>query len=476
MFKTPKIQIRNFIRIATYNFFIFTLLCLFSINLIGNDEEVDDKDIKDLKKNKELKFITKKRPWISFGEIVGLNIGVCVFNKYIAKEDFANISWKSIKENFNHGFGFDIDNFQMNFLFHPFHGNLYFNSARANGMNFWESIPYTVFGSLMWEMTMENTYPAGNDLIMTTSGGIMLGETLYRLSSHILDDSKTGVERTIREILAAIINPVRAFNRLVRGETNEINPNNSFNRAKIRGILTLGGRGILKGFHGTSKKTSPLIDFHLIYGEPFKGNEKQKPFDFFVLKTLFMPQKKNKAFDLLDYALLSGKSIKDRFDFKHLIGFFQYFDFIKNEAISIGSSAIGGGIISEYPLSTSTKISTSTHIGAMLMGATNTEYFKEEERDYNFCTGYILKFDATITNKKLGTLLIELNNYRTYIINGIKGNERLYVSKLTYSLPIAKGWGLGLSYFRYHRKSYYKKFNNVKKRIRGIRGFISYQF
>ena len=85
----------------------------------------------------------------------------------------------SIKNNFKTGPVWDTDKFSTNLVAHPYHGSLYFNAARSNGMNFWQSIPFAAGGSLMWEFFMENEPPSINDLMATTFGGVELGEITY---------------------------------------------------------------------------------------------------------------------------------------------------------------------------------------------------------------------------------------------------------------------------------------------------------
>ncbi len=98
-------------------------------------------------------------------------------------------------------------------------GSFYFNAARSNGYNFWESAPIVFAGSYMWKILGGNGKPEREDLINTTFDGILLGEVLYRLSSNILDDRSVGRERVFREILAGIIDPVRGFNQLLQGKS-----------------------------------------------------------------------------------------------------------------------------------------------------------------------------------------------------------------------------------------------------------------
>ncbi len=127
--------------------------------------------------------LNKKYPiWIPITEVVGLNAGLGAFNAYVSKSEFAKISFKTVATNLEIGAVWDHDHFITNFFAHPYHGNLYFNIARSNGYSFWESVPFSFGGSLMWELFMENEPPATNDLINTTVSGYFLGEVLYRSS------------------------------------------------------------------------------------------------------------------------------------------------------------------------------------------------------------------------------------------------------------------------------------------------------
>ena len=140
---------------------------------------------------------TKKHPWKAAWQTFGINAGIWAFDRYALQEDFAKISFQTIRDNINTGFVWDNDQFSTNLFAHPYHGNLYYNTARSNGLNFWESAPYAFGGSLMWEVVAENEPPSMNDLIATTMGGIALGEFTYRMSSLVLDDSKRGFSRFI---------------------------------------------------------------------------------------------------------------------------------------------------------------------------------------------------------------------------------------------------------------------------------------
>ena len=128
-----------------------------------------------------------------------LTIGVWAPSRILGTE-WAYIGFNTIKENMKTGFVWDHDDWAMNQWGHPLHGGQFFNAARTNGYGFWGSVPITMAGSMTWELFMEAEPPSINDLISTTVGGVYMGETAYRISSMILDNTATGSERTFREI------------------------------------------------------------------------------------------------------------------------------------------------------------------------------------------------------------------------------------------------------------------------------------
>jgi len=138
--------------------------------------------------------------------------------RFIYKYDWAKTGPRYWKINFQKGPEWDEDGFGINFIGHPHTGSFYYNVARSNGYSYWASLPFAIQGSLTWEYFGENTRPSYNDMINTPVSGMFLGEVFYRLSSNILDDRTRGGERVFREILAGIVNPTRALNRLTQGK------------------------------------------------------------------------------------------------------------------------------------------------------------------------------------------------------------------------------------------------------------------
>jgi len=87
----------------------------------------------------------------------------------------AEITPKTWWDNMKHGWVWDLDDFEVNQIGHPYQGNNYYTSGRANGLSFYESAALTAFGSGTWEFFGETNLPSVNDFINTTLGGIALG-------------------------------------------------------------------------------------------------------------------------------------------------------------------------------------------------------------------------------------------------------------------------------------------------------------
>ena len=156
--------------------------------------------------------------WQPAARVAFTNVVNWVVVRYLFNFEWARISSQTWKNNLKGPWVWDKDRFGVNFIGHPHTGNYYFNTARSNGYNFWQCFPFAVGGSAMWELFGEKDPPSKNDIINTPISGMFLGEVLYRISSNILDDRARGGNRVFREILAGLINPPRAFNRLTQGK------------------------------------------------------------------------------------------------------------------------------------------------------------------------------------------------------------------------------------------------------------------
>ena len=126
--------------------------------------------------------------------------GIYELANLIRGQDTAKITPETWWTNMKRGWEWDLDDFAVNQIGHPYQGNNYFTTGRSNGMNFWESAGLTAFGSTTWEYFGETNQASLNDFINTTLGGIALGEMFHRTAWLVRNTHATGKSRMWNEI------------------------------------------------------------------------------------------------------------------------------------------------------------------------------------------------------------------------------------------------------------------------------------
>lgn len=445
------------------------IVCLLVVVYCLSGEEIAKSD----------SLVKREFVWAA-SEVVGLNLGVWSVDHYIAQKEWANISWRSVEHNLKSGFVFDDSEFLMNQFLHPYHGNLYYNSARSNGYNFWESAPFALTGSFMWEMFMEIEEPSNNDLITTTMGGIMLGEITWRVSSLILDDNASGSERFWRELSAGLVNPVRGFNRLLNGQTKGKTHRKNQEWQPVMGEISLGGNTVGKDLDLNNGEETPLLKVQFIYGSPFIKEERE-PFDYFNLHLGINLSKENTISNFYGDALLYGRNFNfldnsEEIKQDNLGGIFQHFDYLANEVYKISASGVGGGIISRYPAYDGMELMTSVHGSLVFLGGSNSSYALESGRDYNLGSGYSSKFEGWLVNEKYGEMYVSYLRYWIYTLSGADGSEEISITNGRIETPLGGRFKLGIEYLYYYRQGIYEEYADITKENNELRTYISYRF
>lgn len=418
-----------------------------------------------------------KRPWRSALEVLAIDVGNWGIDRFVLNRDYARISLSSWAHNLSHGFIFDPDTFAMNFFAHPYSGSLYFNAARSQGQNFWASVPYTFGGSLLWELFGENQLPSANDLIMTTTGGIFLGETLFRLSSLVLDDTDRGLDRAGREVLAFLIDPVRGLNRLVSGDAFRASPVNSELRTPFHGAFGFRGYYISTSPSPGGAKFSPGVEFEFVCGETTPFKPPRNPFDLIFFNTSLRQSTEKLAFTVNSYALIYGNEFFSVTGQRTLLGLFQNFDYINNEIISVGGSSLTAGIDASYPLGSNWDFRITGQLGAMLFGASNNSYAKIEERDYNYGLGSVSKIDLWVTHPRFGRLNLRWGHYQIATIEatalaGEESQDFLTILSAKYGFSLWKQWGLRFEYTLFSRSLQFESRPSINSSLSQLGGSV----
>jgi hypothetical protein len=225
----------------------------------------------------------KKSFAMAAGQLALMEVLPWSFSRFVSEAPFAYISVDTVRENLETGFTYDRDNFQTDQFSHPFHGSLFFGAARSNGYSFWESGAFAFAGSFVWEVGMESEPPAFNDLVNTTLGGMDRGEIAFRLGTLLRDNTSRGGERFWRELGAAVVDPMGAFNRLLRGELKGTFENPP-GRIPSRFVFDVAGfyRSATEELADAEGGDQGGVEVRLRYGDPFDG-ERHKPYEWFDL-------------------------------------------------------------------------------------------------------------------------------------------------------------------------------------------------
>lgn len=380
----------------------------------------------------DLEYYGKKRPWTAAAEVFGLNMGVWAFDRYVQKADFAYINGHTIKENFKRGFIWDNDQMGTNMFLHPYHGNLYFNAARSNGFNFWQSGLYALGGSAMWEMFMENEYPSHNDIIATPIGGMALGEMTYRASDIVLKDNAVGWERFGREAAALLIAPTRGLTRIINGDAwrHRSTTGRQFGIPNVAIEFSLGMRSIELEDEIFDEGAGGALQFNLEYGDRFEVSDTPLPYDYFTVNAELNLQSSQPVLGQLNVVgRLLSKELYDKNSASLSIGMYQHFDYYDSDTISDISSktpyklgvpaSFGAGLLYRDMKRGFFAMDAFLHANAVGLGAILSDYYDVAERNYNLASGFSLKGGANIVFKRdLLSLAASYEYYRLFTWDG----------------------------------------------------------
>lgn len=400
----------------------------------------------------------EKNYWFPAVEIVGLNFGIWAYSRYLTSEGWSAISWESIKNNFRNGFEWDLDGYLMNQFMHPYHGSNYFNLARSNGLEFWESAPYAVGGSLMWEYFMENEPPSYNDIVNTPITGIILGEISFRVSNLIIDESTFGFERFLREFTSTLIDPMQGFNRLIRGDmwkSGNARESSDFNLTVSSGVHNVFFSGKIN-----NSKSYATIRADLNYGNQFDILNHKKPFDYFALHTEVNIAPGDNIVGIFASGVIWDANLKLFSKSKNIIGVYKEVDIHINTIYKLSATSVTGQIVNTIPLSSSASLQNYLGLSAILMGGTNSHYASEYGKDYNIGPGASAKIGAKIALDNFGELYTNYKRYWIHTLSGAESEEFVGLFNVGLNYQVFEKTFLGLDFLLYERYGDYKYFPN----------------
>lgn len=421
----------------------------------------------------------RPRPWLAAAEVAGINVGVWAFLHYFANAHYSYISWDTMADNVRDSWEWDQSRYFVNFYHHPYHGYLYYNAGRANGLGYWGSYLSAFGGSLMWEMVMEKYRPSINDLITTTNGGCVYGEVGYRLSALVRDRGARGLDRVWREAVAGILDPVGAVNRLLNGRNDDVpgSPGRADDETPFHGELLLAGPVVFRNGQLAGAKAVPLVAFDLRFGEPGGPGWSGKPYDAFSVQGRLRWGPDRPHLSLSIGGFLAGKILPAAGSSSHLIGVYQYYEYYGFDTLRIGNSSFAGGLTSIHALGPKTRLRTSVRLGWLALGGADDFYYTgPERRQYNYGTGWIAGAEAGLGSTRFQYISASWRHYGLFILQGQKGSESWDIFQGEVRVPVWRKLGAGLQLEYWERNIRFTGLEPGERRLIEARAFLTCQF
>ena len=282
---------------------------------------------------------------------------------------------------------FDKDPFSINQIGHPYQGSIYYGLARSTGLNYWESLAASLYGSFLWETAGETTRPSINDHVASGIGGSFLGEALFRMASLLLEGG--GEEPGIwRELGATFLSPPLGVNRFLFGDRfKSVFPSRDpaiFFRFRLGATLTADiDTG---GLRSKPKRGEGNIEYYMTYGLPGKpGYQYKRPFDFFLFEFTAVPNAETAAnvFENVTVrGLLAGAKYELGENYRGLWGLFGGYEYLSPQVFRLSTTNLAVGTVGQWWLSRTVALQ-GTVLGGAGFGASGTVGDKAE-RDYRW--------------------------------------------------------------------------------------------
>lgn len=402
--------------------------------------------------------LQEPNPLLAASEVLLVNAWVNRVDAWAFNEDWARVGLDDWRRNLRLGWEWDENAFGANMFAHPYHGGLYFNAGRSNGLDFWESAPLTFMGSWTWEYFGETHRPSFNDFFMTSFGGIALGEVFHRLGASIRDNRAGGAARTWREIAALPFDPIGSLNRLLRGQWSEIGPNPDEHDPESF-VLRLGIGGRVSSDSGyidreDDARASPTLQVGLNYGDPFL-TPYEAPFDVFSVRARLSP-----GGDGLNLLRASGRLFGWNLNEPtngngHVFAVNQRFDFVNNPAQRFGAQSVELGVLSRWRLGRTSGLRTHLFGDVIFLGAMEAPFAGIGEREYDFGPGGGSRIE--IAYEKNGLTYVRFVGRSEYIhtVSGASADHNVSFGGLELTLPIALDLSVAFQGRFYNRMSRY---------------------
>jgi Domain of unknown function (DUF3943) len=346
--------------------------------------------------------------WQASLAVAALNAAPWTYNWYVKRWAWASIGTRSWGRNLKAGFTWDNDCFLDNQLAHPFHGSLYFGSARASGYGFWGSLPYAAAGSATWELFFENVRPSINDLINTTLGGIAIGEVTYRMGS----------------ILGS---PVA---RRDMGPQDNLRIGAGVKADRLYAIL---------GYE---------------HGNPFDPYI-TRPYDAFEFSLQMGVEPTSLVRHVGISGLLARRDLRRTEQTQLVLGLYQHYDYDDLAGLKGSSQSLSGAFLAQRRIGATTELRVAGQVETVLLGAISSDENQYFRRDYDYGPGAGTRFSSSLRLHGRDLLRLETRLIWIHSVFGARAEHLTTRSRLQGTIPLAGSLVAGGDLSLSTRRSWY---------------------
>jgi len=356
--------------------------------------------------------------WIPALETTVVTGVMMAWNQWVGQARWATISWESIGQNLEGRWVFDDDQYWINQFGHPYQGSWSFTAARSAGLGFWESAPYTLLFSTLWEIIGETERPSLNDQVTTTIGGIVLGEVFFRSIGMMRREPGFW-----RELGSGLLSPMASFNRAVLGNWEEPPTNPTEMVAWVGAIAFAKDRDAdpLLGEGATLD-----VGLRLTYGPAGDPDTRlERPFDHFELTASYGAYVDPVA-SLLARGLLLGATFEGSRQ-RGLWGIFLGYDLLTPGRFRVSTVHVGLGTANRFLVVGPLSLDLDVVVSGVPMGAAGSTYAGPDGkgRDYHLGGGVQGVLDARLRVAERAVVGLDVRQYLVVGARDSVGQERI---------------------------------------------------
>jgi hypothetical protein len=300
---------------------------------------------------------------------------------------------------------------------------------------------------------------------------------LFRFSSLTLDNQATGSNRVVREVGAGLINPIRGFNRLVRGEAGRISETPpDWRPSQIQASMDVGYRRFSSAasLDDPDAQDAAFVQFSVFYGNQLADLGKEPFSAFQVVGSLASKSEGHKPLqDLRVRGNLAAKPLNAG-GTKRVAAFMTY-EYISNPAVDFGAQGFQGGLVyAQAKAGKQMRLSGEAMARVNPIAAIRSDYFVTAEgRDYDYGIG----LGGNLTGRALwpGKATVRLTGGYIFlpVVSGFPGKHQLWTLSTEARGYFRGKFGAGVVYNRLWRRSNYTFNPDVNQNVSEARVFLS---